>query len=212
LPPSSARCVCIVAHLASASGCQDHTTSPSAPRSARLTRHCGHRIPLPTFMTIAKRPSCGGGTGGQNHRFLKNRNIFEWRTGQANQLERVGEIKRKNIRSALAVSACAVQPAGEIARRANRNCGRRDRSLSTLMEARASHYLRSTLRVARRLRTMRSLSSLRERYCARRGRAFARPVGIARGTMKARPWPQSFETHHVTAMPSDEGANLCVAA
>jgi len=30
LSPSSARCVCIVAHLASASGCQDHTTSPYA--------------------------------------------------------------------------------------------------------------------------------------------------------------------------------------
>jgi hypothetical protein len=70
---SPARCVRIIAHLASASGCQDHTTSPSATRSARLTLHCGHRIPPPTFMTIAKRPSCGGGTRGGNHRFRKNR-------------------------------------------------------------------------------------------------------------------------------------------
>jgi hypothetical protein len=59
--------------------------------------------------------------------------FFEGGTGRANQLERVGEITLKKICSALAVSARAVQPAGEIARRANHNCGRRDRYLSTLM-------------------------------------------------------------------------------
>jgi len=36
-----------------------------------------HRIPLPTSVTIAIRPSCGGGMGGDNHIFRKNgRRIF----------------------------------------------------------------------------------------------------------------------------------------
>jgi hypothetical protein len=51
------------------------------PGRARLTRHCGHRIPPPTFMTIAKRPSCGGRTGGANHTFLKNRSEIFLRAG-----------------------------------------------------------------------------------------------------------------------------------
>src|SRR6266700_1325568 len=59
------------------------------PERARLTRHCGHRIPLPTFMTIAKRPSCGGGTGGANHIFLKNRSEIFGRGG----LERRSSLK-----------------------------------------------------------------------------------------------------------------------
>jgi len=53
----------IVANLTPALVCQDHTTSPSARNIARQSM-CGvHRIPLPTFVTIAKRPSCGSGTG-----------------------------------------------------------------------------------------------------------------------------------------------------
>jgi hypothetical protein len=36
-------------------------------RAARV-----HRIPLPTSVTIAKRPSCGGGTVRRNHIFLIN--------------------------------------------------------------------------------------------------------------------------------------------
>src|SRR5580692_10825406 len=48
--------------LTPASGRQDHTTSPSALASfvgatRALRHHCVHRIPLPTFVTIAKRPS-----------------------------------------------------------------------------------------------------------------------------------------------------------
>jgi hypothetical protein len=44
-------------NLTPASGCQDHTTSPSA--SARFVKRAArvHRIPHPTFVTIAKRPS-----------------------------------------------------------------------------------------------------------------------------------------------------------
>src|SRR5215470_13050615 len=50
------------ATLASAKGCQDHTTSPSATSAFVARADCVHRIPRPTLVTIAKRPSCGGGT------------------------------------------------------------------------------------------------------------------------------------------------------
>src|SRR6516225_6825335 len=43
--------------LAPAKGRQDHTPSPSATCRARRTRCRVHRIPLPTLVTIAKRPS-----------------------------------------------------------------------------------------------------------------------------------------------------------
>jgi len=68
LSPSPAQCESIVANLISASGYQDHTTSPSAsPVFARRLRRAQapfvfrhlrvHRIPHPTFVTTAKRPS-----------------------------------------------------------------------------------------------------------------------------------------------------------
>jgi hypothetical protein len=44
---------------------------------ARLSRRRVHRIPPPTLVTIAKRPSSGGGTGAYNHEIPKNgRSIF----------------------------------------------------------------------------------------------------------------------------------------
>jgi hypothetical protein len=43
--------------LTTASGCQDDTTSPSASRRLVFAPHCVHRIPRPTFVTTAKRPS-----------------------------------------------------------------------------------------------------------------------------------------------------------
>ncbi len=49
------------ADLTPASGCRDHTTSPSATRAVRYRHNRVHRIPLPTSVTIAKRPSCGSG-------------------------------------------------------------------------------------------------------------------------------------------------------
>ena len=60
-----------------ASGCQDHTAWPSARNTfvgalTRAEHPRSHRIPLPTSVTIAKRPSCGGGTGEDNHVFPKN--------------------------------------------------------------------------------------------------------------------------------------------
>src|ERR1700722_12642270 len=42
--------------LTPASRRQDHTTSPSAVGAIRLWCHRIHRIPCPTFVTIAKRP------------------------------------------------------------------------------------------------------------------------------------------------------------
>jgi hypothetical protein len=52
-----------IANLASAPGCQDHTISPSALSpfvgtiKFALRADRVHRIPLPTSVTIAKRPS-----------------------------------------------------------------------------------------------------------------------------------------------------------
>jgi hypothetical protein len=46
LPPSSAQCESIIANLASASGCRDHTTSPSAPhRSPSMPPRPPHPAP-----------------------------------------------------------------------------------------------------------------------------------------------------------------------
>ena len=47
----------IIATLTSPSRCQDHTTSPSTVSPLVGWRHCGHRIPRPTSVTIAIRPS-----------------------------------------------------------------------------------------------------------------------------------------------------------
>jgi len=60
--------IIITADLASAPGCQDHTISPSH-RSVRphdrdhAANRRAHRIPAPTFVTIAKRPSWQGRDG-----------------------------------------------------------------------------------------------------------------------------------------------------
>jgi len=57
LPPSPAQCESIVADLISTSGYQDHATSPSAPDALVSRAKSVHRIPHPTFVTIAIRPS-----------------------------------------------------------------------------------------------------------------------------------------------------------
>ena len=62
-----------LANLIPASGNQDHTAWPSASGAlvSRTTRV--HRTPLPTSVTIAKRPSLiGSGMRGENHTLLKN--------------------------------------------------------------------------------------------------------------------------------------------
>jgi hypothetical protein len=60
LPPSPAD---RTADLMPASRHQDHTTSPSASAAPVLRNQGVHRIPHPTSVTIAKRPSGRGGTG-----------------------------------------------------------------------------------------------------------------------------------------------------
>jgi hypothetical protein len=57
----------IVANLTPASGRQDHTTSPSARSAFVFCAARVHRIPHPTFVTIAKRPSDRGGIIGISH-------------------------------------------------------------------------------------------------------------------------------------------------
>ena len=52
------------AGLIPASGDRDHAISPSVPASVRQLRRHVHRIPHPTFVTIAKRPS-GSSAGRQ---------------------------------------------------------------------------------------------------------------------------------------------------
>ena len=52
------RCRSIVAHLTSASKCQDHTTSPSALAPLVLRSHRVHRIP-PNVRDDGQRPSLG---------------------------------------------------------------------------------------------------------------------------------------------------------
>jgi hypothetical protein len=54
----------IIGRLTSASRCQDHTASPSALAAPVLRRPSVHRIPHPTSVTIAKRPSCEAGQFG----------------------------------------------------------------------------------------------------------------------------------------------------
>ena len=44
----------IIANLASASGCQDHTTSPSVPAAVVCCRLHVHRIPAPRVVTIGR--------------------------------------------------------------------------------------------------------------------------------------------------------------
>jgi hypothetical protein len=52
-------------NLTPASGRQDHTTSPSALASLVLRRQSVHRIPHPTFVTMANAPLDRGGTRGR---------------------------------------------------------------------------------------------------------------------------------------------------
>jgi len=64
LPPSPAERESILAGLTPASGCQDATTSPSASVPFVVGHQDVHRIPRPTFVTMAKRPSSGTGRAG----------------------------------------------------------------------------------------------------------------------------------------------------
>ena len=60
LPPSPPRSL-LLKDLTPASGRQDHTTSPSTSRALRQKRIGVHRIPCPTFVTMANAPLMGTG-------------------------------------------------------------------------------------------------------------------------------------------------------
>jgi len=66
--PLPAQRVGAVTRVASASGCQDPTAWPcasglSVDMIAHAAAQSAHRIPHPTSVTVAKRPSCGTGRG-----------------------------------------------------------------------------------------------------------------------------------------------------
>jgi hypothetical protein len=85
------------ATLTPASGRQDHTTSPSAPAPLVLRRRCVHRIPHPTSVTIAIRPSWWDGMAGRIHNFwFSEREIFfRKRLDRGIKKQPVGQIKLK---------------------------------------------------------------------------------------------------------------------
>jgi len=94
LPPSQATMRSIIANLAPASGCQNHTTSPSASRAFVFCAARVHRIPHPTSVTIAKRPSCGTGwaTDAGDLRQRPSKLFFGTGLDDPNQLEMVQQI------------------------------------------------------------------------------------------------------------------------
>jgi hypothetical protein len=82
--------------LTPAKGCQDHTTSPSASTSLAWRYLCVHRIPRPTLVTIAKRPSCERGTARACRDDLPDRHseiFFVSRLDTPNQIEMPQQIK-----------------------------------------------------------------------------------------------------------------------
>jgi hypothetical protein len=60
LPPSPLRSL-LLKNLTPASGCQDHTTSPSAGNIIRLVMLLRPPHPAPTLVTMANAPLCGTG-------------------------------------------------------------------------------------------------------------------------------------------------------
>src|SRR5215475_8744699 len=81
------------ADLAPAKGRQDHTTWQSAPAALVARAASVHRIPRPTLVTIAKRPSRGCGIGEHKHIFTKNgRKIFKTSAGICKPFESPWEI------------------------------------------------------------------------------------------------------------------------
>src|SRR5204863_2246004 len=82
-------------NLTPASRHQDHTTSPSASRTVRQRCLRVHRIPCPTSVTIAIRPSCGTGWRGYNFDLGESRTEMFLQIGldSPNQLDPLQEIR-----------------------------------------------------------------------------------------------------------------------
>jgi len=100
-------------------------------RKALVSRSVAATASHLTLLTIAKRPSCGGGIAGAKHKFLKTGNKIFLRGGldRPSSLKGLGKLNLK-ISALRRPGRLRVGPdAGETARRANRK--KRDRSLST---------------------------------------------------------------------------------
>ena len=99
LTPSSARRVGVLANLTPASGRQNHTASPSATRSARLTLRCVHRIP-PHVRDDRDTPLLARRDGESKSHVSEKRksNIFRGRGGQqfANTARRANQLGTKS--------------------------------------------------------------------------------------------------------------------
>jgi hypothetical protein len=98
LPPSVTQRVSVVATLASAPGCQDHTTSRPHQLVRRRTRYAAsphvHRIPASHIVTTARTPLIMRRDADMMHDFCKNeRRIFR-RSGAAHRFALKGLTKR----------------------------------------------------------------------------------------------------------------------
>jgi len=113
LPPSLTDCS---ANLTPASGRQDHTTSPSASAPLVSRRYRVHRIPCPTSVTIAKRPSGGPERRGNSHRCERMGNEIFFLAGldHPNQIESFQQIRVYAQRFSIFQSGRAKRPPGQI--------------------------------------------------------------------------------------------------
>src|SRR5579863_2200344 len=85
-----------LASLTSASGYQDHTTSPSAGRRIRLVCCRVHRIPHPTSVTMRNAPPEGSGTALDIHLICASeKQKYFWRGGWTSGRKRVCETTRR---------------------------------------------------------------------------------------------------------------------
>ena len=115
------RCASIVASLMPASRHQDHTTSPSATGALVFRAHRVHRIPHPTFVTLAIRPSSRGGTrkpwsvsGESNKRDgcgrLARRAIFAWQASALTYPRDMFPVMARHNRSKNGVASARLCP------------------------------------------------------------------------------------------------------
>ena len=124
LTPSSARRVGVVANLAPASGRQNHTASPSATASARLTLRRVHRIP-PNVRDDRETPLLERRDGdSKSQNYEKRKRFFSSRDLDGPiSLKGLRKLRRKKFAERCLVSAYGVPHVRKTARRANRDGG-----------------------------------------------------------------------------------------
>ena len=119
------------ADLTPASGRQDHTTSPSAACAVRQ-RHCYvHRIPRPTSVTIAIRPSSGTGWSEYKSDLGQERTGIFLRKGLDRQIAKqpVGQISRpvRHVNVGSSTRLCAIRQSSTSRNRRRRYARARSR-------------------------------------------------------------------------------------